>query len=60
MSGVPPALKKVFLKLGENKGLDKALLGDVLEHLVENQYIAMADRTHVRASLRRIIEKHEG
>ena len=60
MNGVPDNLKKIFLRLGKEKGLDEPLLKEVLDHLVKSQYLAKGDRTHVTGQLRRILEKHEG
>ena len=60
MGGVPPGLRKVFLKLGKKKGLEESLLSEVLDHLVKNQYLSKGDRTHAKNQLRRILEKHEG
>ena len=60
MSGVPDDLKKIFLRLGKEKGLDDSLLKEVLDHLVKSQYLAKGDRTHVTVQLRKILEKYEG
>jgi hypothetical protein len=59
MGGVPDDLRKIFLRLGKEKGLDESLLEEVLDHLVKSQYLAKGDRTHVTVQLRRILEKHE-
>tara|TARA_Y100000748_G_scaffold299053_1_gene295267 strand:+ start:2651 stop:2833 length:183 start_codon:yes stop_codon:yes gene_type:complete len=60
MGGVPDDLRKIFVRLGKEKGLDDSLLNEVLDHLVKSQYVSKGDRIHVANQLRRILEKYEG
>jgi len=60
MAGVPDDLRKIFVRLGKENGLDGSLLNEVLDHLVKSQYVSKGDRLHVTTQLRRILEKYEG
>lgn len=59
MEGVPDELKDLFFKLGKRKGFSEEFLAEILEHFVNNQYLQLGDREHIRNSLRRIIQNNE-
>ena len=51
-------LTSEFIKHGKKQGLSEALLREVLEHLLKNQFYPAGERGNIRADLQRIIKRH--
>jgi len=51
-------LTSEFIRHGKKQGLSEALLRDVLDHLLKNQFYPAGERASIRADLQRIIKLH--
>jgi len=47
-----------FIKHGKKQGLSEALLRDVLDHLLANQFYPAGERHNIRNQLQRVIKQH--
>jgi len=56
MTLIENSLSSIFLRIGEENGLDENLLNEIFDLLMEYQYTTDGNRDQVKAQLRKILK----